>query len=79
MVGQVVVTLDVFKPAQKCELTVGIIVSHDHPAGLAQLREQPAQTQKGTEPITVEDVQAVVADGATTVTRILSEAARLLA
>ena len=49
--------------------------------GLA-LRESvavvPAAGQ-GTEPITIEDVQAVVADGATTVTRILSETARLLA
>ena len=38
----------------------------------------PAAGQ-GTEPITIEDVQAVVADGAATVTRVLSEAARLLA
>ena len=38
----------------------------------------PAAGQ-GSEPITIEDVNAVVAQGATTVTRVLSEAARLLA
>ena len=48
------------------------------PYASLSLVANPAAGQ-GTEPITIEDVQAVVADGATTVTRILSEAARLLA
>lgn len=57
---------------------VVLAIEKDLPYASLSLVANPAAGQ-GTEPITIDDVQAVVADGATTVTRILSEAARLLA
>lgn len=56
---------------------VVLAVERDLPYASLCIVANPAAGQ-GSEPITIEDVQAVVAEGAATVTRVLSEAARLL-
>jgi len=57
---------------------VVLAVERDLPYSSLCIVANPAAGQ-GSEPITIEDVNEVVAQGATTVTRVLSEAARLLA
>jgi purine nucleoside phosphorylase len=57
---------------------VVLAVERDLPYASLCIVANPAAGQ-GTEPITIEDVQQVVAAGAVSVTRVLSEAARLLA
>jgi 5'-deoxy-5'-methylthioadenosine phosphorylase len=57
---------------------VVLAVERDLPYASLCIVANPAAGQ-GSEPITIEDVNAVVAQGATTVTRVLSEAARILA
>ena len=57
---------------------VVLAVERDLPYASLCIVANPAAGQ-GSEPITIDDVQAVVAEGAATVTRLLSEAARLLA
>lgn len=57
---------------------VVLAVERDLPYASLCIVANPAAGQ-GSAPITIEDVNAVVAQGATTVTRVLSEAARILA